>query len=514
VIDTNTTVPDRQLTPKLLGKYPILGLVGEGAMGVVYKSLDPVIRRPVALKTIRRNLLDGGGAVDYAARFRNEAQAAGRLLHPGIVAVYEYGEEDQCAFIAMEYVEGCTLRRYLNQQFPFTVEDVLSVMTQLLDALQYAHEAGVWHRDIKPTNIIIMKSGQIKVADFGIARVETSGPTQFGATMGTPGYVAPEMYSSHKFDCRVDVFSAGVVLYELLAGVAPFGGPPETVMYRVCHETPAAPSVVKHDPSLERFDPIVLRALAKRARERYDSAAQFREALMQAQAQCVKPVSSKNALGGELPVSRERRKSHLALPESAPASTAKVCAAPSASTATLVAAGWDIAELDRIEQQLTRFIGPIAKVVVRRAAKETSDLRTLVHRLADQLSGPAQRSEFLKRTASLIASGRTSAGVPTGSRPALRQAPGAPGTTVPAAPTPEEVARATQLLTVHLGPIAQVLSKRAVQAGIARDRFFFTLAENLLDETDRMVFLGRFNETGPQADRRLLARNAATALPV
>src|SRR5882757_696777 len=194
MIKTKAQVLDRQQVPEKLGKYPLLSMIGRGAMGVVYRSFDPHIRRPIALKTIRRDLLEDDGAEAFAARFRNEAQAAGRLLHPGIVAVYEYGEDEEFAFIAMEYVEGSSLRQYFERKVRFEERDVVSVMAQLLDALQYAHEQGVWHRDIKPANIIIMNNGRIKVADFGIARVESSTLTQVGVVMGTPGFIAPEQY--------------------------------------------------------------------------------------------------------------------------------------------------------------------------------------------------------------------------------------------------------------------------------------------------------------------------------
>ena len=181
--------------PTQLGKYAVSEVLGKGAMGVVYKGFDPHIRRTVALKTIRKELIDDGEAATLLARFRNEAQAAGRLSHPGIVAVYEWGEAGELAFLAMEYVEGNSLREYFNRGTHFGGPDVVSVMAQLLDALHYAHEQGVWHRDIKPANIIIMKNGKLKVADFGIARIDTSNLTQTGAVMGTPGYMAPEQYT-------------------------------------------------------------------------------------------------------------------------------------------------------------------------------------------------------------------------------------------------------------------------------------------------------------------------------
>src|SRR5215475_11951668 len=154
-----------------LGKYPLLGVIGKGSMGILYRSVDPHIKRPVALKTIRRDLLEQAQTENFSARFRIEAQAAGGLAHPGIVSVYEYGEEDAYAYIAMEYIEGRSLRECFEQKIPFSVGQVVSILCQLLEALQYAHDRGVWHRDIKPANILITgnESGQVKIADFGIA---------------------------------------------------------------------------------------------------------------------------------------------------------------------------------------------------------------------------------------------------------------------------------------------------------------------------------------------------------
>ena len=156
--------------PEKLGKYQVTGVLGEGAMGVVYKGFDPGIGRAVALKTIRHSLAGPEHTAALAARFRNEAQAAGRLSHPGIVAVYDFGDGADVAYIAMEFVEGRSLASYLTAKVRFTDTDIVGIMSQLLDALGHAHEKGVWHRDVKPANIILMANGRLKVADFEIGR--------------------------------------------------------------------------------------------------------------------------------------------------------------------------------------------------------------------------------------------------------------------------------------------------------------------------------------------------------
>ncbi|MDE2081277.1 MAG: serine/threonine protein kinase, partial [Burkholderiales bacterium] len=271
--------------PTRLGKYQITEVLGEGAMGVVYKGFDPDIRRTVALKTIRRALGEGEGTefgASIAGRFVNEAQAGGRLSHPGIVAVYDFGEDRGVKFIAMEYVEGQSLARYASNGVRFTDADVPGIMSQLLDAIEHAHQQGVWHRDIKPANVIMTRAGRLKVADFGIARIDGGGLTQVTMMIGTPGYMAPEQFLGRGIDHRVDIYAAGVVLYLLLTGRLPFTGPPESLMYKVVHEAPLPPSEVEGAQRPRFYDQLVATALAKDPAQRYASAAAFKHALVRA----------------------------------------------------------------------------------------------------------------------------------------------------------------------------------------------------------------------------------------
>jgi tRNA A-37 threonylcarbamoyl transferase component Bud32 len=467
-------------------------------MGVVYKSFDPVIRRPVALKTIRKELLDDAEeAATFGKRFRNEAQAAGRLQHPGIVAVYEYGEDPQFAFIAMEYVEGSSLRQYFERKVRFEEHDLVSIMAQLLDALQYAHEQGVWHRDIKPANIIIMSNGRIKVADFGIAHVGSSTLTQVGVVMGTPGFIAPEQYLGRDIDHRVDLFAAGVVLYELLAGQPPFTGTKESVMYKVCHEAARQVSAAAGNSSYARFDPVVERSLAKLAEDRYASAAHFRAELLAAHDRPVSSTVSEQTLireAGPLPYREaaspaavERKPSH---PGGAPAPP-HVSTMP---TEMLVAAGWNVDELATVERSLAHFVGPIARIMVRRAARDARDLAALVQKLATQLVSSSDRSRFLEQNVHFANThpGRSQAGAAAVDDDAT-VIPGAPSAqpAPPPGPTAEEIARATRLLAVYVGPIAQVLVRQAAQAGVGRAAFLERAADRLSD-AERERFLKDF----------------------
>jgi serine/threonine-protein kinase len=303
-----------------LGKYEIRRELGKGAMGVVYEGFDPVIQRTVAIKTILPAQLKGAEAADILARFKREAQAAGRLNHPGIVAVYDYGEEtisddhtmmanpqtidaagQRVAFIAMEFVKGRELRDFFEANERFTLKDTERLMGEILSALGHAHSHGVVHRDMKPANLIVLPDGKVKVADFGIARIEKSELTQVGTVMGTPSYMSPEQFMGQTVDSRTDIFSCGVILYQFLTGEKPFTGNTTTIMYKVLNEEPLAPSMlnVTLPPA---FDAVVKKAMAKSPVQRYQTAEEFFDAIKAAVTshnadQTV--INLGNTLGGE-----------------------------------------------------------------------------------------------------------------------------------------------------------------------------------------------------------------------
>jgi serine/threonine-protein kinase len=252
-------------------------------MGVVYEGFDPGIARRVALKTVRRDQLEKDEAQELLSRFQREAQAAGRLNHPNIVAIYEYGEDEGTAFIAMEYVEGRELKDYFDKSERFSLTEMGRLMGELLSALDHAHGNGIVHRDIKPANIFILHNGQAKVGDFGIARIESSNLTQAGSVLGTPAYMSPEQFMGQTVDGRSDLFSAGVLLYQFLTGEKPFTGQLTTIMHKVLKEDPIAPSELNVQVP-RRFDAVVRKALAKRSEQRFQSAREFAAALQQAMA--------------------------------------------------------------------------------------------------------------------------------------------------------------------------------------------------------------------------------------
>ena len=258
-----------------LGRYEVIGEIGQGAMGVVYKARDPLIDRVVAIKTINLGLaLDEKD--EYEGRFYQEAKAAGRLNHPNIVTIYDVGKSGDVAYIAMEFLEGRELRDIMNERGILPVEQVLDVTAQVALGLAYAHEHGIVHRDVKPSNIMLVRDGHVKITDFGIARMASAAVrTQTGMVLGSPKYMSPEQVVGKDIDQRSDIFSLGVMLYELLTGQAPFDGENvNAIMYQTLNILPAPPNTLNPAvPEMVNF--IVAKALAKGIEDRYQNAEDF-----------------------------------------------------------------------------------------------------------------------------------------------------------------------------------------------------------------------------------------------
>jgi serine/threonine-protein kinase len=261
-----------------IGKYTIVGTLGRGGMGVVYKGYDPVIKRNVALKLLHKADLARAELPVILERFKREAQAVGSLQHPNIVAIYEYGEDAEHAFIAMECVEGRSLREHLVAGWRPELRECPEVLTQLFEGLDYSHSRGVIHRDIKPANVLISESGVVKISDFGIARLERSHVEASNEIVGTPFYMSPEQYQGRPVDERTDIYSAAVIVYEVLTGRRPFTGSASTLMRQVLEDTPIPPSEL--EPRLPaEIDEVVLKGLAKSPADRYRTVRELAEAL-------------------------------------------------------------------------------------------------------------------------------------------------------------------------------------------------------------------------------------------
>ncbi len=263
------------------GRYEIVGELGRGAMGVVYKAMDPVIGRTVAVKTIRLSEQGTGlSRPELLSRFQTEARAAGLLTHPNIVVVFDAGEEDGLYYITMELVEGKSLQALLDGGHAFPLPRTLRIMEQTCSALQFAHERNVIHRDIKPANLMLTADDTVKVTDFGTAKILQFGTVQQTAhVMGTPSYMSPEQVKGRAVDGRSDIFSLGVMLYEMVTGEKPFPGQNiTTVIYKIVNEAPVPPRQI--NPSIHPgISAVIMRALEKEPDQRYQNCREMLEDL-------------------------------------------------------------------------------------------------------------------------------------------------------------------------------------------------------------------------------------------
>ncbi len=278
-----------------LGRYQLLRELGRGAMGVVYEGLDTRLARTVAIKTVQRSLLsDDAIAADYAARFEREAQAAARLHHPHIVALFDFGEQDGVSYIVMEFIRGRELAQAFREGERFTLPQVQRLMTELLDALGAAHAHGIVHRDVKPANVLLDEQGHVKLADFGVARVVDANQdrTLPGTLVGTPSAMAPEQILGLAVGSRTDIFSAGLIAYQLLTGQRPFTGSGPYGVQRAIVQDEAAPPTSLNAALPAAVDAVMAQALAKKPEHRYASAEAFAAALRQALAVPLLPAAA------------------------------------------------------------------------------------------------------------------------------------------------------------------------------------------------------------------------------
>ncbi len=262
------------------GRYEIIRELGQGGQSVAYLAQDPVIGRMVAIKLMKSlGAFTNVTQQEYTQRFLREAQAAGRLMHGNIAVIYDVGEAEGAPFIAMEFIEGQTLGSLLKREFPLPLDRVVRLMTQVLSGLGYAHKHNIIHRDIKPGNIMVTDNDVVKLVDFGIAKLDSSQLTNVGHVLGTPSYMSPEQITGEKVDRRSDIFSAGVVLYQILAGRLPFEGEhPTTVIYKIMHE-PYAPLKIDSTLFPPQMDGILFKAMAKRPEDRYSDCAAMEKEL-------------------------------------------------------------------------------------------------------------------------------------------------------------------------------------------------------------------------------------------
>ena len=492
-------------TIQTIGRYRVDALLGSGAMGEVYRAYDPLIDRPVAIKVVRPELLAGSGAEQWLERFRREARAAGRRFHPHIVAILDIGEDNGVPFLAMEYVEGRTLDGILKTEAPLEMARSVAIITQVLSALGFAHQNGIVHRDVKPANIMVLANGDIKVADFGIARIDDSEFTIVGDVLGTPAYMAPEQLAGATADARTDLFAAAVILFEMLSGVKPFRGASVTEIIGRMERRPEDIGVF--NPIVpEALKEVLTRALTFDPAKRYASAAEFSQAIVAALPS--KGAEIRPAAPALEPTVREPP---AQLPVAEPP-VAEPAAPPSAGgappeptrrtgqtgqTGQTGPGGTLPAELvPEIERDLATFIGPMATIAVRRAIRHAADITGLYDALSGHIDDERDRARFLatgrRRASTLSTQSIVLAGAadPAGRRPA------AAGT----APEPSAISAIEARLTRYIGPIARILVRRELEKFETLEKLQMMLAAHIPDERDRQSFLAR-QETARLARR-------------
>ena len=383
--------------PARVGKYRIDRAIGRGAIGVVYKGYDEQIDRPLAIKTLRPEVLEGVGENDEVLRrFAAEARSAGRCLHPNIVTVFDYVEHAGAPYIVMEYVDAGTLENVMRTGTMLPVRQVGEIVAQLLFALDHAHGKGIVHRDVKPANILCPSSSSIKVADFGVAYIEALDITKPGGVgaIGTPNYMAPERFLGRAPDSRSDLFSAGVILYQLLTGARPFvAADVPQLMHKLLNER--APSILTLRPDLwPGLDAVVQKALARNPEDRFQSAAAFIDALNAAID--TRPLD-------DVPPLDLTRLSLPAKPATAGAEpqdgsghggTGSGSGSGGSGLSETMAEKLTPETLDALGKSLARSLGPMARLFVREASLHATDVEALLVALTSRIQMPAEAQAF------------------------------------------------------------------------------------------------------------------------
>lgn len=460
--------------PKSIGKYQIESVLGEGAMGLVYRAFDSNIDRTVALKVLHTHLLEGEQGSDFELRFIQEAKAAARCLHPNIVTVFDFGVHNAMPFIVMEYVDGIELKDQLQTGKEFSFVAVLDIITQILEALAYAHANGVVHRDIKPANIMLMENGRVKVSDFGVARLDNSDLTSTGMMVGTPNYMSPEGMHGFQVDNRTDLYSVGVLLFELLTKSRPYTG--------ISLEEAIAPiDQCAHFDALRKsqIKPIIIKALQAKSELRFQSATDFLD-------QLIHIMSESGSEQGTVIYQPEK------VVRIAKSNTGIV--APLSSDNGSESIHPDV--LSTLESSLIRYVGPSAKALVKRYSKGSESLESLSKALAGKIPNDSERSEFLRslessglRELSLSKeaeskSGFTNAGVSNVSKVAVTSSKDEVLQL-----SPEKLQAVTNELTFFIGPLASRLVKKVFKQSTNLEEFYSKLASFIPESSEQTAFI-------------------------
>lgn len=451
------------LPPQRIAKYDIERILGSGAMGVVYKAQDSQIERTVAVKVLHEHLRQGEHGADLEVRFLQEAKAAARCLHPNIVTIFDFGS-DGAPYIVMEFVEGIELKAHLRSDTFISLPSATDICIQVLEALGHAHEKGIVHRDIKPANIILLENGTVKVSDFGVARLDTSELTSTGFMVGTPNYMSPEGLQGHQVDARSDLYSVGVLFFELLTRDRPSR---ELSLDQNLEKLNAARHLSSQ--SIRSIKPILERALQPSAKQRFQTSAQFIEKL-------------KSIEDMDLTLATT---AHFPKPDN------YVAQAPVDANA-FSSSQWSDDLLLSLEHSLARFVGPMAKLLVRKNSRSAANLDQLMANLTRHIPNEDERSQFMQ---SVEKSGISRVESLSGSQAGLTShsmSPADQPTQMAATLVTEaQQQQITEILAFHVGPLASRLVKKMSKQHPSLQDLVEALARHIPDQSERNQFLAR-----------------------
>lgn len=456
--------------PESIGKYRIQSVLGKGAMGLVYKAFDANIDRTVALKVLHPHLLEGEQGKDFEQRFIQEAKAAARCLHPNIVTIFDFGVHEAMPYIVMEYVDGVELKDQLQTGKSFSFVVVLDIISQILEALAYAHGNGVVHRDIKPANIMLMDNGRVKVSDFGVARLDNSDLTSTGMMVGTPNYMSPEGMHGFQVDNRSDLYSVGVLLFELLTKQRPYSG---VSLEEAIEPLDACDDIEPLNRA--RVRPILLKALQGKPELRFQDASSFLEALISIMSESGSEQGT--VIYQPTKVVRIAKKVHQ----------------DSSLTGVSEVLHPDV--LSSIESSLIRFMGPSAKVLVKKYSREITSLEDLSMTLAKKIPNDNERSEFLRsletsgvRETALSQEAKAKSGF---TQTGLAAQPVNAIQIEPLQLSSEKLQSVTSELAFFIGPLASRLVKKVFKQSSNLDEFYSKLSTFIPEPSEQADFLDK-----------------------
>ncbi len=467
-----------QPTPLSIGKYRIDRILGEGSMGIVYKGYDESIDRDVAIKTIHYNLLAGNKKEEYLYRFRKEAQAAARCLHQSILTVFDYGEDVNTPYIVMEYYNGSDLKKYL-QSNEISKTEALVITQQLLDGLQYAHMRGIVHRDLKPGNIFIQNGKNIKISDFGVARLDQSDITLSGQLVGTLRYMAPEMLQGHKVDHRADLYSTGIILYELLVlsgtlRLQDKNRPVDLKNKDISSIPGSCRKIISKALSIEpgnRFQTaasfaLEIRKLLRLDEFRHDHITDNISITEEFTAVLDKAESQENSLSGI----------------SYTATQFATAAAPGGTINNQL----DDEFLNNLKNSLAFYIGPLARLLVKKHLDSFNSKSALVEALAKQIPDQKDRDRFVSSVIGTIAPSIPA--IPNQNQAYMAGTPHVPDDSYSI--SNEHLKMIEGRLAFYIGPLATTILKKVSTTVTCEEELFQRLAQFIPTEHERSEFLG------------------------